>query len=142
MIHTFNETFLYGGCSGNNCVFTFFIWVTTYLGCDGQWINNGTHCINNCTTTQYFDFNTNTCKPCDPKCLTCYDANSCSSCFASQKRVLSNVSCVPIDGYYDSGSLVAVLCDSSCLTCTGSATTCTSCHNTSLLVGSSCGACN
>lgn len=101
MIHNNSGTQIHSQCYGDNCFFTFYVWVTSYSDCDGpQWIQDGSLCYDNCTSMQYFEFTNNSCLPCNPKCLTCYDATSCSSCFTSQKRILSNVSCVPIDGYY------------------------------------------
>jgi hypothetical protein len=101
MIYTSSATTVQTLCNRNNSIFFFSLWATTYQDCDAQWINNGTHCTDTCNTTQYFDFITKKCKVCGGICLTCYDANSCSSCIAGQNRVLKNLSCVPIDGYYD-----------------------------------------
>jgi proprotein convertase subtilisin/kexin type 5 len=56
-------------------------------------------------------------------------------------RTLINGSCLCDDGYFDNGTVLCVICHSTCLTCSdGTATGCLSCNATQnlTLVGSSC----
>ena len=74
------------------------------------------------------------CLPCDPICLTCQSSPGyCTSCNATNNRILSNNSCICSNGFYENsvGSpLVCLACHPTCITCTTSSTTCQSCDLT------------
>lgn len=118
-------------------------WATSYRDCDGsQWMPNGANCIDSCSSGQYYNFVTYNCESCHPTCLTCYEYQQCLTCNATQKRYLSNHSCIPLSGYYEPGTTIALLCDTNCVTCSQSATNCTSCTNLTTLVGTQCLPCS
>src|SRR5689334_10188407 len=51
-------------------------------------------CSASCTSSQYYDQSTATCKPCDSSCKTCFgpSTNHCSSCLTGM--TLSNNWCI------------------------------------------------
>ena len=77
-------------------------------------------------------------------CYYCASSGLCTQCSATDNRYLSNTSrCLPNSGYYDDGSnSLAPACNANCLTCTTSATYCTTCAAGKYLTGTNtCAAC-
>ena len=79
----------------------------------------------------YFLDSSNTCRPCDPNCLTCIiTSTQCSSCVAGQYISLENNTCTDCNqnsNYFVDSADKCSRCNSNCATCTNSATTCSSC---------------
>jgi hypothetical protein len=80
-----------------------------------------------CNVSYYYDVINRTCLSCRFDCLTCSNSYQCTSC-NNTYRYLSNYSCLPQTGYYESNATEPFLCDNtSCRGCENSSTTCTSC---------------
>lgn len=65
------------------------------------------------------------CLTCPPKCLTCDNSGSCSTCVASRIQNPPNCDC-PI-GFFHSGSIICEACLPSCETCNLFRNTCVTC---------------
>ena len=62
-------------------------------------------CYDQCAVTWFGDAASMTCKQCLYTCLTCTSATTCATCDATNDfRVLSGSQCVPLAGYFDTGS--------------------------------------
>lgn len=63
-----------------------------------------------------------------------------AQCNAAHNRIAAGGVCVCMPGYYDSGTPNCQLCSTPCLTCTSTATTCTSCNSALFLtlLGTTC----
>jgi hypothetical protein len=80
-----------------------------------------------CNASYYYDVINRSCLSCRFDCLTCRNSYQCSSC-NNTYRTLSNYSCLPRTGYYESNATDPFQCDNtSCRGCENSSTTCTSC---------------
>jgi hypothetical protein len=67
---------------------------------------------------------------CSPGCDRCLSASTCLECENNTNRYLNNGSCVAEDGFYTvNGSVTALPCSVTCLTCSGAAGICTSCNS-------------
>jgi proprotein convertase subtilisin/kexin type 5 len=75
------------------------------------------------------------CQPCPYDCLQCTSDGNCLSCNSSDFRLYSvpTQRCVPLDGYFDNVSSLAVACPLGCQVCK-SLTLCTSCLDGYLLI--------
>jgi proprotein convertase subtilisin/kexin type 5 len=92
-------------------------------------------CTPYCNSNQFANLGNNSCLTCDSSCLTCSGPGPslCSSCL-SPLLFESNVTggfCIsfcPTVGYFQSGGVVCLACDLTCLNCSGSSPSqCTSC---------------
>jgi hypothetical protein len=64
---------------------------------------------------------------CSTQCQLCsLVSTNCTSCYAAQNRYLISNICVPLSGYYESGTDISPLCVSPCITCS-SLTICSTC---------------
>jgi proprotein convertase subtilisin/kexin type 5 len=88
-------------------------------------LENG-KCIKNGCPVRTFDYYGN-CTACPYDCYSCNPQQFCLSCNATTDfRELSGVRCVPLPGYFESGTRVASACPAGCSACS-SASFCTAC---------------
>lgn len=132
-----------GNCTYNNassavlctsCAYGYFLQTSTST------------CQSQCNSSQFANLGNNSCLGCDSSCLTCSGPGPslCATC-SSPLLFLSNVtggyclSSCPTSGYYQSGGVSCLACDSSCAYCSGSSTSqCTSCPNGTYLSSGYC----
>ena len=137
-------TLINGHCYDTNCpIQTYlspqFICVNcdiSCLKCNGSTANDCLQCTNNasafflfqmqclgaCPVQYYGDRASQSCRNCDPSCLTCYGSNSdqCLSCFPSNFLMQSNFTCYSPcpDGYYgNTNTNRCELCSEGCIQC-------------------------
>lgn len=74
-----------------------------------------------CFPSAFFNSTVPSCTICPYSCYTCDSSGTCLSCNATRDfRYLNGSSCLPLPGYFESGSAVAGQCSSNCLSCTSS----------------------
>ncbi|CAD8157663.1 unnamed protein product [Paramecium pentaurelia] len=81
----------------------------------------------------YFEVGQLICQKCPSLCKTCQDANTCTSCYEDQFRIMSinNKSCICQTGYFQQSSDVCGQCHISCLECSNNTNqSCTRCPST------------
>ncbi len=62
-------------------------------------------CYDLCAVTWFGDTATMTCKRCFYTCYTCTSSTTCKTCNdTTDFRTLSGSQCIPLAGYYDTGS--------------------------------------
>ena len=112
---------------------------TTCTSCSGSYFLEGSTCITNCPAGKYGKTSTNTCESCNGDCKTCQEAGAsdCTSCYPGKALHLNQCLLTCPNGFFEQGG-VCTQCDSSCASCSGSATTCTSCSGVRFLEASSC----
>ena len=92
--------------------------------CDSRHVLNNGVC--DCSPGTYSSYSSG-CLRCYYKCLTCEGYSSyCTSCNASDNRMLVGARCNPLPGFYDNGQQAAVRCSGNCYSC-NSATYCYEC---------------
>lgn len=83
-----------------------------------------------------------TCLPCDPTCETCdlpSDSTKCLTCVGTAIVTDPPAACIcPTDSYWTTSPYQCTLCAAVCLTCSGTATTCTNCKGNASLDGATC----
>ncbi|KAL4464822.1 hypothetical protein ABPG74_011383 [Tetrahymena malaccensis] len=100
------------------------------------------YCVQTCSSSYYKDDLTMKCLKCNTNCLECTQnqPNFCSQCVDGNYLTIGTGLCVSDCGQGQWGNntnWTCQLCDSSCYTCSQSATNCTSCPSTSCLSCSS-----
>ena len=125
---------------------------TNCLSCPtGKYLLASNNSCVSCNVDGYYqDTLTQTCEACDTSCQTCSEssATSCLSCYSGKYMLAVNNSCVScnINGYYqDTVTQTCEACDTSCKTCSGSASTnCLSCDTGKYLLAAnnSCVSCD
>ena len=113
----------------------------------GYFLQSSTNiCQSSCNSNQFANLGNNSCLACDSSCLTCsgFGSAACTTCL-SPLLYTSNVTggfCVsscPGVGYFNSGGISCLSCDSTCLNCSGiGASQCTACNNDSYLSSGYC----
>ncbi|EGR27277.1 leishmanolysin family protein, putative [Ichthyophthirius multifiliis] len=89
---------------------------TQCTGCQYLTYLDGTSCVETCPSNKIPNEQTKLCESCSTGCSVCTSSTTCSQCDASLNYVLSNGICVK-----------NMICDPSCLACSGTATYCTKC---------------
>ena len=81
----------------------------------GFFLRNDSMCYTTCLERQFASSLTLACEPCPPSaydCWTCDRSGKCLTCSHSDHRILDNTTqkCIPVQGYYENMTTVAVAC--------------------------------
>ena len=101
---------------------------TYYCNFDNPYYHqNDNACYDRCPNRTFADLSSLTCKDCPFDCSRCDAQGNCLACKAElDHRKLFGTRCVPVSGYFESGSFVALPCPEGCSHCS-SLFACTGC---------------